>query len=233
MVVLDGRPVNEFRKMNIPTALCCPNGELPYRVKSIVPDDETPIVVNCAGRTRSIIGAQTLINLGVRNPVYAQENGTQGWYLRDHQLEHGGTRTYAPDIGTTALRESARHLAASFGAGTVGCRQRSTRMASEANGKRGQGVQTRLVHSGKEAAPSAGHAVNPRWCARAPFCSRIRPNSARCGRGAARSALYLWRARNPDHLCAGRRGERTGRRVPNAPVPDRTGRDRFHLARLP
>ena len=116
LVVLDGRPVSEFRKMNIPTALCCPNGELPYRVKSIVPDDTTPIVVNCAGRTRSIIGAQTLIDLGVRNPVYALENGTQGWYLRDHKLEHGGTRAYAPDSGSPALRENAQQLAARFGA---------------------------------------------------------------------------------------------------------------------
>lgn len=119
IVVIDGRPVSEFRKMNIPSALCCPNGELPYRVKSIVPDDSTPIVVNCAGRTRSIIGAQTLINLGLRNPVYALENGTQGWYLGDHPLEHGGTRAYAADSGTTALRENAQQLAARFGAAVV------------------------------------------------------------------------------------------------------------------
>jgi rhodanese-related sulfurtransferase len=119
LVVLDGRPLSEFRKMNIPTALCCPNGELAYRIKSIVSDESTPIVVNCAGRTRSIIGAQTLINLGLPNPVYALENGTQGWYLRDHVLEHGGTRAYALDSGTTALREHARKLAARFGAANV------------------------------------------------------------------------------------------------------------------
>jgi rhodanese-related sulfurtransferase len=119
VVVLDGRPIGEFRKMNIPTALCCPNGELPYRIKSIVPDESTPIVVNCAGRTRSIIGAQTLINLGLQNPVYALENGTQGWYLRDHTLEHGGTRVYPPGSGTTKLRDNARKLAARFGAGAV------------------------------------------------------------------------------------------------------------------
>jgi rhodanese-related sulfurtransferase len=118
-VVLDGRPLSEFRKMNIPTAVCCPNGELPYRVKSIVPDDSTHIVINCAGRTRSIIGAQTLINLGVRNPVFALENGTQGWYLRDHSLEHGGTRVYPPDSGSTALRGPAQQLAQRFGAVTV------------------------------------------------------------------------------------------------------------------
>lgn len=42
---------------------------------------QTPIVVNCAGRTRSIIGAQSLINAGLRNPVYALRNGTIGWTL--------------------------------------------------------------------------------------------------------------------------------------------------------
>ena len=119
VVVLDGRPVPEFRKMNIPSAACCPNGELAYRVRSLVPDDTTPIVVNCAGRTRSIIGAQTLINLGLPNPVYALENGTQGWFLADQALEHGGTRRYAEGSGSQALRAGAQRLAARFGVPTV------------------------------------------------------------------------------------------------------------------
>lgn len=114
LVVLDGRPVSEFRKMNIPGAICCPNGELALRVRSLVPDASTPIVVNCAGRTRSIIGAQTLINLGISNPVYALENGTQGWYLADLPLEHGGTRRYGEDSASDALLEPARALARRF-----------------------------------------------------------------------------------------------------------------------
>ncbi|MFM9924377.1 rhodanese-like domain-containing protein [Variovorax sp. H27-G14] len=114
VVVLDGRPVSEFHKMNIPSATCCPNGELAYRVRRLVPDTTTPIVINCAGRTRSIIGAQTLINLGLPNPVYALENGTQGWYLNDHVLEHGGTRRYTDDSGNTDLRPAAKALAARF-----------------------------------------------------------------------------------------------------------------------
>ena len=81
LVVLDGRPIDEYRKMSIPSAVCCPNGELALRADLLAPDPATIIVVNCAGRTRSIIGAQTLINLGVRNPVSALENGTQGLSL--------------------------------------------------------------------------------------------------------------------------------------------------------
>ncbi|RYF83601.1 MAG: sulfurtransferase [Comamonadaceae bacterium] len=123
VVVLDGRPVSEFRKMNIPTATCCPNGELAYRVYSLVPDDSTPIVVNCAGRTRSIIGAQTLINLGLRNPIYALENGTQGWFLQDHRLEHGGTRQYGANSGSAALQDNAARLAQRFDVPVVDAEQ--------------------------------------------------------------------------------------------------------------
>lgn len=94
LVILDGRPVSEYRQMNIPGSICCPNGELVYRFGEIVGRPQTTVVINCAGRTRSIIGAQTLINFGVPNRVFALENGTQGWYLCDLPLEHGSSRRY-------------------------------------------------------------------------------------------------------------------------------------------
>ena len=118
LVVLDGRPLAEFRKMSIPGARCCPNGELAYRIGEMVRDARTPIVINCAGRTRSIIGAQTLISLGVPNPVFALENGTQGWYLADFALEHGATGGYPPVPATADLdapRGRARSLAERHG----------------------------------------------------------------------------------------------------------------------
>jgi len=91
--------------MSIPTAICCPNGELPLRIDELVRSDETTIVINCAGRTRSIIGAQTLINLGIKNKVIALENGTQGWYLADLQLDHGKTKRHALEIDPTKLKD--------------------------------------------------------------------------------------------------------------------------------
>lgn len=135
LVVLDGRPFDEYRKMTIPGSVCCPNGELGYRVHDLVPDASTPIVVNCAGRTRSIIGAQTLIDLGVKNPVYALENGTQGWYLEDLQLEHGSTRRYADEVSSGALpaqRLAAGQLADKAGVKTVAAAQ-VTQWAREAD----------------------------------------------------------------------------------------------------
>jgi rhodanese-related sulfurtransferase len=102
VVVLDGRPLSEYQKMTIPGSICCPNGELSYRVHEMIDNPDTTIVVNCAGRTRSIIGAQTLINLGLKNPVMALENGTQGWYLEDFELEHGSRRRYPDQVSDSA-----------------------------------------------------------------------------------------------------------------------------------
>lgn len=89
VVVVDGRTPAEFARMNIPGAAFCPNGELALRIDRLAPDPTTTVVVNCAGRTRSIIGAQTLIDLGLPNPVLALENGTQGWMLAGLTLERG------------------------------------------------------------------------------------------------------------------------------------------------
>jgi rhodanese-related sulfurtransferase len=123
LTIVDGRTFAEFQRMSIPGGISCPNGELALRVSSLVPDPATKIVVNCAGRTRSIIGAQTLIDLGVPNEVYALENGTQGWFLAGLQLDHGASRRHdaAPAMERLAdLRARARALAVARGVAFVG-----------------------------------------------------------------------------------------------------------------
>lgn len=96
LVILDSRPFTEFHNMSIPGGICTPGAELVRRVKAVVPDDTTPVVVNCAGRTRSIIGAQSLINAGLPNPVMALKDGTMGWHLAGLALDHGA-KVAAPD----------------------------------------------------------------------------------------------------------------------------------------
>lgn len=112
VVVLDGRPRSEYAKMNIPGAVCCPNAELAYRLHRLAPDKRTTVVVNCAGRTRSIIGAQSLINLGAGHPIFALENGTQGWYLKDYPLERNSSRFYPEIFAADVPLEAVRHKAA-------------------------------------------------------------------------------------------------------------------------
>ena len=125
-VIVDGRPYAEYNNFSIPGGICCPNGELALRIRDIVPSPETTIVVNCAGRTRSILGAQTLIDAGVTNPIYALENGTQGWFLVDLPLDHGATRIYPEQAGKSEIDERravARRRADSAGVAFVTAEQ--------------------------------------------------------------------------------------------------------------
>ena len=117
MVVLDSRPWGEYRRMNIPTGIDCPGAELAYRVHDMVDDPETTIVVNCAGRTRSIIGAQSLINAGVSNRVVALRNGTMGWALAGFDLENGAERNFTDvtDKGLERAQAAAAAVAERFG----------------------------------------------------------------------------------------------------------------------
>ncbi len=112
MIIVDGRRFDEFVQMSIPGARNVPNGELVYRVESLVDDPAVPIIVNCAGRTRSIIGAQTLRNVGIANPVAALRNGTIGWTLAGHELNHGARLRF--DLAqrpSPAVASAARALA--------------------------------------------------------------------------------------------------------------------------
>jgi rhodanese-related sulfurtransferase len=90
--ILDVRRFDEYTTMTIPGSVSVPGAELVLRAGRAAPDPATTIVVNCAGRTRSIIGTQSLINAGVPNKVVALRNGTMGWTLAHHTLDHGAVR---------------------------------------------------------------------------------------------------------------------------------------------
>jgi rhodanese-related sulfurtransferase len=90
--ILDVRRFDEYTTMNIPGSISVPGGELVLRAGEAAPDPDTTIIVNCAGRTRSIIGTQSLINAGIANKVVALRNGTIGWTLAKQDLEHGAIR---------------------------------------------------------------------------------------------------------------------------------------------
>ena len=117
LVVLDSRPFDEYQRDSIPTAVNVPGAELVLRVRDLAPSPETTVVVNCAGRTRSIIGAQSLINAGVPNKVVALRNGTMGWSLAGLTCDRGKTRR-APGPSSEALawaKAAAQEVARRFG----------------------------------------------------------------------------------------------------------------------
>jgi rhodanese-related sulfurtransferase len=100
IAILDARRFEEYATMNIPGSTSVPGAELVLRAAEVAPDPDTTIVVNCAGRTRSIIGTQSLINAGVPNKVVALRNGTIGWTLAGQSLAQGSDRA-APEVGST------------------------------------------------------------------------------------------------------------------------------------
>lgn len=107
LVVLDARRFDEYQTMSIPGGTSVPGGELVLRARAHAPDPRTRIVVNCAGRTRSIIGTQSLINAGIPNPVSALRNGTIGWTLAGQALDQGADRrpqAVSPELQAEAAR---------------------------------------------------------------------------------------------------------------------------------
>jgi len=118
IAILDVRRFDEYETMNIPGSISVPGAELVLRAGRVAPDPETTIIVNCAGRTRSIIGTQSLINAGVANKVVALRNGTIGWTLASQNLEHGADRRGGiglfdgakPNAREVAYRAGVRHV---------------------------------------------------------------------------------------------------------------------------
>jgi rhodanese-related sulfurtransferase len=92
LVILDSRPFDEYARVSIPGATNVPGAELVLRARELAPSGDTMVVVNCAGRTRSIIGAQSLINAGLPNKVVALRNGTMGWSLAGLNCDRGKDR---------------------------------------------------------------------------------------------------------------------------------------------
>ncbi len=121
MVIVDSRPLDEYQRMNIPGAYDMPGAELAYRIHDLAPDPDTFVVVNCAGRTRSIIGAQSLINAGIPNPVAALKDGTMGWQLAGFELERGASREaqLPGEAGREKALAAAAAVAGRFGVQSV------------------------------------------------------------------------------------------------------------------
>ena len=117
VLVVDSRPFEEYHRMNIPGGIDMPGAELVYRIHDLAPSPDTLVVVNCAGRTRSIIGCQSLKNAGIPNPVVALKDGTMGWELAGFTCERGAERVAPPPSkeGREKAHAAAERVAKRFG----------------------------------------------------------------------------------------------------------------------
>lgn len=161
LVVVDSRTTEEFEAFSLPFAHSLPGAELVYRIGELAPDPGTVVVVNCAGRTRSIIGAQTLIDAGVPNPVVSLRNGTMDWLLTGRELAHG-RRTPLPEpsaVGLATARARAADVARRAGVRRIDERE-LIRFRAEADRR-----TLYLFDVRTEGEYRAGHLEGWRWAA--------------------------------------------------------------------
>jgi predicted metal-dependent enzyme (double-stranded beta helix superfamily)/rhodanese-related sulfurtransferase len=117
VVVMDARRFDEYQTMSIPSGVSVPGAELVLRARALAPNPTTRIIVNCAGRTRSIIGTQSLINSGIPNPVSALRNGTIGWTLAGQALVTGAALRFSEVDEDTRKKSAAAAFAVAYRAG--------------------------------------------------------------------------------------------------------------------
>ncbi len=91
-LLLDARPLDEHQKYCIPGSISCPSAEMILRAAEMQAFHGKEVVVHCAGRTRSIVGAQTLIDSGLFPSVRSLCNGTPGWEFEGMTTEKGSQR---------------------------------------------------------------------------------------------------------------------------------------------
>ncbi len=118
LIIVDTRTPEEYRRFCIPGGRSAPGGELALRIHDIVREHpNATVVVNCAGRTRSIIGARVLQRMQLPN-IVSLRNGTSGWLLAGLELERGADRVELPapsKEGRAAAEAFAARIAAEDG----------------------------------------------------------------------------------------------------------------------
>ena len=103
LYIFDTRTEPEFQAAHLPGAYCAPGGQLALIAPEVVQDTNRTIVTNCAGRTRSILGAHILRRMGFAN-VYALNGGTGAWRIAGYAEElEKGEGTSLPTLAETSI----------------------------------------------------------------------------------------------------------------------------------
>ena len=160
LVILDTRTPEEYQRFCIPGGRSMPGGELALRITDITKelDEDTTVILNCAGRTRSITGTRVLQRMGIE--ALGLKNGTSGWLLAGFELENGGDLVELPEVsdeGRAAGEAYAAKLAEEDGVGYMSPDELAALMAKRDS----QAVYLVDVRTDKEF--TDGHIPGSRW----------------------------------------------------------------------
>ena len=162
LVILDTRTPEEYRRSCIPGGRSMPGGELAFRITDVLEDapPDATVVVNCAGRTRSIIGTRVLQRMSLDREVVGLKNGTAGWMLAGHELEFGADRAALPNVsreGQAAAEQYARRCAEEDGVQLIGVDELDELR------ERSQSESVYFIDVRTEAEHEVGHIPGFRW----------------------------------------------------------------------
>lgn len=101
--LIDVREKEEYREGHLPGSVSVPRGFLDMRIEEVVPDKDAPVILYCAGGTRSLLAGRTMREMGYTN-VVSMSGGYGGWKGAGHPWE--ADRQFTPD----QLNRYSRHF---------------------------------------------------------------------------------------------------------------------------
>ena len=128
--ILDVRERDEWEEGHLPGAVHVPRGNLEARIEQFVPDRSTPVLVYCAGGSRSAFAAKTLEELGYES-VVSLAGGFTDWkrngfpFELPKALEESKRRRYSrhlliPEVGEEGQLKLLESRILLIGAGGLG-----------------------------------------------------------------------------------------------------------------
>jgi sulfur-carrier protein adenylyltransferase/sulfurtransferase len=130
-IIIDVRETDEFRLGYIPGAISIPRGFLELRIEEKIPERKQPIILYCAGGSRSLLAANNLRDLGYTN-VVSLRGGFNGWKesglpfeipeaLNEAQRKRYDRHLLIPEIGEKGQLKLLKSKVLLIGAGGLGC----------------------------------------------------------------------------------------------------------------
>lgn len=113
VLLLDVRTSQEFGRATLPGALHVPLGEVAAWAETLAGSPQQTVVLTCTSLTRGVLAAQTLIDIGLPNPVFALHGGAMSWVVAGEPVVAGGDKPAAGDVAGLGLVPSAGRIPAS------------------------------------------------------------------------------------------------------------------------
>jgi len=128
--LIDVREKDEYRDGHLPGAISVPRGFLDMRIEEVVPKKDTPVILYCAGGTRSLLAGRTLREMGYAD-VVSMSGGFGAWkgagnsWVQDRQFTPDQLTRYSrhfilPDVGEAGQAKLLDAKVLLIGAGGLG-----------------------------------------------------------------------------------------------------------------